>query len=120
MASKLFYGNYYMKQAKSYLADLIKTGWVSRIEAKELTRNVILHPDYQKVLDSRNFSKAKIIGCEMISRHSRSLNPSKNNAIVQNDENTFDCIRNYKRHYTLFVQYLPEINRSKSILCKSI
>ncbi len=126
MVSKLFYGKYYMKQAKSYLADFIKTGWVSRIEDVNLKN----HLQYAEAVKSIDFEKTRILGMQMISRHRRALtslrikdikNPEKkqrekgNNTITKKQAGH---IKTFKNHYQIFVQYIPNLNRSRSILCE--
>jgi hypothetical protein len=118
MVSKLFFGNYYIHQSIRYLDDLLKTGWVSRIN-----QSVLEKAQYASFSQSIDLNRTRILGIKMISRHKRSV-PSiratkkdTENKLIKKKKKT-DHIQKFKKYYTVFVQYMPNINRSKSILCK--
>jgi hypothetical protein len=121
MISKLFFGNYYLKQSIKYLADIIKTGWVSRIDHSTLSK----HPDFAEALSSVDLMKSRIIGLKMISRHQRGLlskrmNRTENPSKTAETTKMVDHVQNFRKYYTVFIQYLPSLNRSRSIICKTI
>lgn len=124
MARKIFYGNYYLKQSKSYLSDLLRNNKCSIISEKVI-KSLTVKKDKSLLLNK--IKKSKIICLELLSRHHRGLK-SKNTKVtkkknVKINKNIqvnvdHDFIKEYRQVYKVFIEYIPNRNISASIKCK--
>lgn len=100
MVSKLFFGSYYIKQSKSYMADLKKNGTCSIINNKTIEK---LETNLKSTL-YKEMKTSKIIGMDIKSKYRRSLKKENN--------------KDSGASYRVLVQYVPNLNSSKSIKCR--
>jgi hypothetical protein len=116
--SKLFLGNYYINQAKMYLFDMLKTGWLVNIDV--LKKKHISGKLDESILQQLNneLNNSKLIGIQMLSRHCRGLKSKKKHSTKKGcanenavEENHGD---NFRTRYKVF-QYKPNLNHSKAI-----
>jgi hypothetical protein len=104
---KLFFGNYYIKLAKSYISDILKNGKccvLSKISMNKKSADVSVSRELTSQLD-----KTKIVGFEIVSRHRR----SEYNANEGIDKNEY--VKKFKSFYKVLVQYAPNTNNTKAI-----
>jgi hypothetical protein len=115
MVQKIFFGSYYLKACKSYMVDLLRNNLICEIDIGVLStiqeKNM---DDSSRKIIAEALKISKIIGCEIDSRHSRSVNPYR----VERNSGQEKFDKKFKKRYKVFVQYVPFVNRSKSIKCK--
>ena len=130
LARKILFGTYQLRQSKSYLTEIIKTqrGYV-------LAEKFIESINNEKIKESLNDGTTKIIGVNIVSRHSRSLVKRKisNNVMIKrrniirkyqktskymsiksklkNDK----IVEKYKMIYKVFIEYKPNTNKTSAI-----
>ena len=105
IVENLFYGNYYIKQSKSYLPDLIKNNKCSILTEKDSLK---LDAN-EHFLFSRKLQKSKILGMEITSRHKHSLRDAGEKLVKMS------YIKKYRINYKFFIQYVPNVNQKKGI-----
>lgn len=93
LKEKIMFGPYQLKQAKSYLNDLLINGHFFSVN-----ESVIKNITDEKL--KNNLFKCKIIACQIASRHKRGLKTGT------------DMFRNV---YKVYIAYIPNLNSSKSI-----
>jgi hypothetical protein len=74
MLTKLFFGSYYLKQCKSYLADLLKNNSVAKIDQNTLEDLDLDKAVKSKLMHDTNNSNILCVGIP--SRHHRRIKPS--------------------------------------------
>jgi hypothetical protein len=105
LTRKIFFGSYYMKQSRSYLADLMKNGNLYVINDELIEQLKITK--YIKDLLRQSLKTSKIIGVEMASRHKRTSKISDNASFT----------KKFKTTYKIFIHYVPNIESSRAIKC---
>lgn len=111
MFTKLFYGKYYIRQAKSYLHDVVTYATSSLI-----SENIL------NVLDLKNFEKfenSKIIVMQIPSRNKRGLKKEGDSEVTEietEEESKINTpIKKFRDRYKVFIQYVPGLNSPESI-----
>ncbi len=147
MMTQLFFGSYYLKLCRSYLADLLKNNLVAQIN-----KDVLEHLNLATTVKSnliRETNRSKIICVEIPSRHHRGLKAaSLTTTFATEDAKTTTTVvetqkltkresvltsgktkhskyqkqkayvKKFRDFYSVFVQYVPHKNSSKSIICE--
>ena len=106
MKEDLFFGSYYIRQAKSYLSDIIKYDVCYNID-ETLLKSINIERNVKELLIQR-LQTAKIIGLELTSRHRRSTKK-------EDSEEKEETIKKYRVTYKVFIEYTKNINQSDSI-----
>jgi hypothetical protein len=110
LISKIFFGSYYIKQANSYIEDLLRVGRVHYIDDNTLQKNGINLRD-----------DSKVIAMHLTSRHSR----RKHKKVVESKHTDTELrkyenfLRQYATLYKVYVQYVPNYDKTKAIIGKN-
>lgn len=93
MVDEIFFGQYYIQQSKSYLADIERNGFFAQIDERVI-ETITLESNVKKslILKSEN---SQIIALEIPSRHRRSLKSQ----ISEKQK------KNFKVNYKVFLQF---------------
>ena len=104
ISQKILFGTFQLKQCKSYITELIGSG-----KGYILSDKYIKTIHNQKIMKSLSDGKTKIVGVNIVSRHSRSLvkKISKNKNQIGE--------KKYKTIYKVFIEYKPNVNKTGSI-----
>ena len=106
LREKIAYGTFQVKQAKSYIKDLINEGTAYILQPQHLSKSFVeANPDLKQIKDSVH----KIISIGIPSRHKRSIKKSSN-LIDHNTKN-----ENFYTLYKVLVCYQPYFNGYKGI-----
>lgn len=100
LKNKIFFGTFQIRQSKSYISDIIKSG-----KAFYVCESLVLKikQNSKEELDS------KILALEIVSRHKRSVNKN----VTKKRQN--DYTKEFRNSYKVFIEYVPSLNKSKAI-----
>ena len=110
LKEKLALGSFQVKQAKSYIQDMINEAVCYELESSKLTPKFLKrNPEYQVVLET----KSKLISVGLPSRHRRSTKQSIPQGKTTKNENFYII-------YKVLVSYHPFVNNHRSITGEQI
>lgn len=101
MMKKIFFGSYQLKQARAYADDLLSNKKAYIVNSR-LIKNMS-----DKSLTNED-TNSKILAFEIISRHRRSKKNFK-------EIGQTSYVKQFKNIYKVFIEYIPELNNTKSI-----
>ena len=124
LQDEIFFGSYYIKQSRSYFADILSNDSYCNITAQSLNSNTSIDAKASVNLIER-LNKHKIIGMNITSRHKRSLKNKQNKAastIESDDGSGTDIEKNkkigitkYRVKYKVFIEYENDTNKPDAI-----
>jgi hypothetical protein len=109
MKNEIFFGSYYIKQSKSYLADVLKQQLYVKITHESLVNLNITAAQRNKLLPL--CQESEIIGMELPSRHGRSFHSKHRTSITDYQ------IKDFRNNYTVFIRYQADLNSPAAIKC---
>lgn len=98
--NNIFLGSFHLKQSKSYIQDIVKSGKAYLVSEKLLKT---IQDSYIEKLNT------KILAIELISRHKRGKKKQASNQKV----NVYT--KDFRNSYKVFIEYIPSLNRYSSI-----
>ena len=102
----LFFGSYYIRQAKSYLADIIKYDVCSIID-ENILNSLKIERRIRDLLVER-LKTTKLIAMEITSRHRRGTKKDEY-------EEKEDTVKKYRVTYKVFIEYIQNNDQPDSI-----
>ena len=106
MKNKIFLGSYQLNQARSYVKDLISSKNCYVVSDK-LIKNIADPSFYSE------YRNSKILAFELISRHKRAKKKTT-------DIEISNYPKQYKNTYKVFIQFKPNLNKTKAIQGKIV